>query len=98
MEIQSLKLAYFSPTGTTKSIVQAIERGINHNSAEHIDVTKPNARKKKIQTSDNDLLVVAVPVYLGRVPVLLYALLYPPELPLPPADDGSIPLKGLKIK
>jgi ferredoxin len=71
MKIQSLKLAYFSPTGTTKSIVQAIERGINQNTSEHIDVTKPNARKKQLQTSENDLLVVAVPVYIGRVPALL---------------------------
>ena len=61
MKIQSLKLAYFSPTGTTKSIVQAIERGINQNTA----------RKKQLQTSENDLLVVAVPVYMGRVPALL---------------------------
>ena len=71
MKIQSLKLAYFSPTGTTKSIVQAIERGINQNTAEHIDVTKPIARKKQLQASENDLLVVAVPVYIGRVPALL---------------------------
>jgi len=71
MKIQSLKLAYFSPTGTTKSIVQAIERGINENTAGHLDVTKPNARKKQLQTSENDLLVVAVPVYIGRVPALL---------------------------
>jgi ferredoxin/menaquinone-dependent protoporphyrinogen IX oxidase len=71
MKIQSLKLAYFSPTGTTKSIVQAIARGINQNTAEQIDITKPNARKKQLQTSENDLLVVAAPVYIGRVPALL---------------------------
>ena len=28
MEIQSLKLVYFSPTGTTKAIAHAIARGI----------------------------------------------------------------------
>jgi ferredoxin len=71
MKIQSLKLAYFSPTGTTKSIVQSIARGINQNKAEQIDFTNPNARKKQLQTSENDLLVVAVPVYKGRVPALL---------------------------
>ena len=38
MKIQSLKLAYFSPTGTTKSIVQAIARGINQDAAEEIDI------------------------------------------------------------
>jgi ferredoxin/flavodoxin len=71
MKILALKLAYFSPTGTTRSIVQAIARGINQSTVEQIDVTKPDARKKPLQTSENDLLVVAVPVYIGRVPALL---------------------------
>jgi len=71
MKIQSLKSAYFSPTGTTKSIVQAIAHGINLNSVEQIDVTKPDVRKVQLQTTENELLVVAVPVYIGRVPALL---------------------------
>lgn len=71
MEIQSLKLAYFSPTGTTRSIVQAVARGINQNTAEQVDITKPKAREKQLHTSGNELLIVAVPVYIGRVPVLL---------------------------
>jgi ferredoxin/menaquinone-dependent protoporphyrinogen IX oxidase len=71
LDIQSMKLAYFSPTGTTRSIVQAIAYGIDINAAEQIDVTRPDMRKKQLQTSKNDLLVVAVPVYIGRVPALL---------------------------
>jgi ferredoxin/menaquinone-dependent protoporphyrinogen IX oxidase len=71
MNIQTVKLAYFSPTGTTRSIVQAIAHGLNQGPTEHFDVTQPNARKEQIQTSGNDLLVVAVPVYVGRVPALL---------------------------
>ncbi|MBP2628922.1 MAG: putative ferredoxin [Firmicutes bacterium] len=71
MKIQSLKLVYFSPTGTTKAIIQGIARGINQSAVELIDITKPNARKQQLQTSENELLVVAVPVYMGRVPALL---------------------------
>ena len=70
MKIQSLKLVYFSPTGTTKAVVQGIARGINHPNEEWIDVTSPAARKQLLQTSENDLLVVAVPVYMGRVPAI----------------------------
>lgn len=66
-----MKLAYFSPTGTTRSIVQAVARGINQNTAEYIDLTKSKTRKKQLQASENDLLVVAVPVYNGRMPALL---------------------------
>ncbi len=71
MKVQSLKLVCFSPTGTTKSIIQAIAGGIGHNHAELIDITKPTARKRGLQTSENDLLIIAVPVYIGRVPALL---------------------------
>jgi ferredoxin len=71
MKIQSLKLVYFSPTGTTKAVVQAIARGINHHNENCIDITRPGARKQSLQTSEDDLLVVAVPVYMGRVPALL---------------------------
>jgi len=71
MDIQSLKLAYFSPTGTTRSIVRAVSRGINHCIAEEVDVTKPHAREEQLSTTRHELLIVGVPVYLGRVPALL---------------------------
>ena len=71
MKIQSLKLVCFSPTGTTKSIVQSIAHGINQSNVELIDITKPNKRKQQLKTSENELLIVAVPVYMGRVPALL---------------------------
>lgn len=71
MKIQSLKLVYFSPTGTTKTVIQGIARGLNQDSVEFIDITKPAARQSKLQTGETDLLVIAVPVYMGRVPALL---------------------------
>jgi len=71
MNIQSLKLVYFSPTGTTKTVVQGIARGINHSNVEVLDITGPDAREQPLQTSENELLVIAVPVYMGRVPALL---------------------------
>ena len=71
MKVQSLKLVYFSPTGTTKSVVQGIARGINQSTVEQIDITTPDARQQQLQTLENELLVVAVPVYMGRVPALL---------------------------
>lgn len=71
MNIQSLKLVYFSPTGTTKTVVQGIARGIDHSTVEVLDITGPDARAQPLQTSENELLVVGVPVYMGRVPALL---------------------------
>ncbi len=71
MNIRSAKLAYFSPTGTTRSIADAVARGIGVDAVERIDVTKPEARKKPLHASCGELLVVGVPVYVGRVPELL---------------------------
>jgi ferredoxin len=71
MKIQSQKLVYFSPTGTTKAVVQGIARGISQNNVECIDITLPDARKKPLQASEKELLILGVPVYMGRVPALL---------------------------
>jgi ferredoxin len=67
MKIGTLKLIYFSPTGTTKQIVENIALGFTHSAMEIIDITKPEARKQKIETTKNDLLIIGVPVYFGRV-------------------------------
>jgi len=71
MKIQSLKLVYFSPTGTTKKVVQGIARGIHPGTVEELDITRPSARKQPLQTSEKELLIIGVPVYMGRVPALL---------------------------
>lgn len=71
MKIDTLKLVYFSATGTTKTIIEAVARGIGHGTAETIDITKSSARKQHVQASANELLVIGVPVYVGRVPALV---------------------------
>jgi ferredoxin len=67
MKIESLKLIYFSPTGTTKRVIEKIAQGITHSSKEIIDITKPEGRKRKIESSQNELLIIGAPVYFGRV-------------------------------
>lgn len=71
MNIESVRLVYFSPTGTTQAVVRAIARGITHGSAEELDITRPGARIRPLQSSDHELLIVGVPVYMGRVPALV---------------------------
>ncbi|AFA48584.1 EFR1 family ferrodoxin [Acetobacterium woodii] len=77
MKLQSIKLVYFSPTGTTKTVVESVMRGIDADSIklERIDLTKPATRQKPLQTGENDLLLVGVPVYMGRVPEVVQAWL-----------------------
>ncbi len=76
MNIQSLKLVYFSPTGTTKAFIQGIARGLNYGNTEIIDITKAEARTHPLKTTENDLLVIGLPVYMGRVPALLMEWLH----------------------
>lgn len=109
MKIQSLKLVCFSPTGTTKRVIQSIARGINQSNVELIDITKPSARKQQLQLSENELLVVAVPVYMGRVPALLAEWLHAIKARNTPAvcivvygnrvyDDALLELKDILTK
>lgn len=109
MKIQSLKLVCFSPTGTTKAIIQGVARGMNQSTMELIDITKPDARKQQLQTSENELLIVAVPVYMGRVPALLSEWLYGIQARNTPAvcvvvygnrayDDALLELKDILMK
>lgn len=71
MQIHKIKLAYFSPTGTTRTIVHSVARGFDKGTTEIFDLTRPEVRNLPLRASENDLLIVAVPVYIGRVPALL---------------------------
>ncbi len=106
MKVQSLKLVCFSPTGTTKAIVRGVARGMNQSTEELIDITRPDARKEQLQTSEDELLVVAVPVYMGRVPALLSEYLHGIKAHKTPAvcivvygnrvyDDALLELKNI---
>lgn len=67
---------YFSATKTTERIVDRISRGISANLVsgallKQINFTLPAGRKESPVFSPDDLVVVGVPVYAGRVPNIL---------------------------
>jgi ferredoxin len=71
MNIPSLKLVCFSPTGTTRAVVEGIARGIDPDRGELLDITRPAARQQALRLEEKDLLIIGVPVYLGRIPALV---------------------------
>lgn len=71
MNIDTVTLAYFSPTGTTKKVLEAVAEGFGAAATQRVDLTRPEVREQALSTSENELLVVGVPVYMGRVPALL---------------------------
>ena len=69
MKIQAVRLVYFSPTRTTKAILESIAEGISVDVVEHIDVTLPDAdRHDFAEMAEDELLVIGAPVYAGRIP------------------------------
>ena len=72
MEIQSAELVVFSPTGTTRTIVESVAQGFDVPFSLH-DLTLPAGRGSSC--ADGDLVVLGVPVYAGRVPATAAARL-----------------------
>jgi ferredoxin len=71
MNIEKLRLLYFSPTQTTKKVLNAIAAGFKPEAIVHIDLTLPdsirsNESGEQIRINDG-LTIIGVPVYAGRV-------------------------------
>ncbi len=72
MNIEKLHLLYFSPTQTTKKVLNAIATGFKPETVLDIDLTLPDSISSKEPGKeiriDNGLTIIGVPVYAGRVP------------------------------
>ena len=75
MNYQTLKLVSFSPTGTTEKILNAIAQGFNPGDLITIDITRPKQRSQPLLLATDDILLIGVPVYMGRVPEVISAWL-----------------------
>ena len=75
MNVQSVSCVYFSPTGTTKAIVESISQGINTELVEVIDITKQANREGRPLKFGNEIVILATPVYYGRVPEVVASYL-----------------------
>jgi len=66
MKFNSVKLIYFSPTGTTKKVLAAIAEGIQVDAVEQIDLTPPEARIPPFAEMQAELAVIGAPVSVNR--------------------------------
>ena len=71
---KNLKVLYFSPTNSTKKIVQSIANSIASN-YEELDMTLPQNRQQALSFSEDDLVIIGMPTYAGRIPKLLLSYL-----------------------
>ncbi len=71
MDIKRINALYFSPTGGTKEIAQFIAKEIGQQlglKPQFIDITNPENRQRDYEFGVDELVVVTIPVYAGRVP------------------------------
>jgi ferredoxin len=68
MEADRVVLAYFSPTGTTKAVLEAIAEGWGGADVRHVDLTLPDAETHALSPAPDSLVVLGAPVYAGRLP------------------------------
>lgn len=68
MEINSTKLIYFSPTQTTRKVLEGIAQGVQSATVELVDVTIRDARMPKAGHGHDTLAIIGSPVYGGRLP------------------------------
>lgn len=66
MKIKKIRLISFSPTRTSKRVIDAIASGIGNIPADTVDLTYPDA-VSALQIGADELAVIGVPVYAGRV-------------------------------
>jgi len=69
MEVKQVKLIYFSPTGTTRKVLENIAKGISVEDIEHINLTLPEGAQQAIPPFSDELVIIGAPVYGGRLPV-----------------------------
>lgn len=70
MNITSVRLVYFSPTGTTKRVLEAIARSFPEVAVERYDLTLSGGRFPEETAGDDVLTIFGAPVYGGRLPVV----------------------------
>ena len=70
MEIKKCHTLFFSPTGTTKKIVTGISKGTGLEVVEY-NLTHVNQLPSIPVFSKNELVVIGLPVYVGRIPPVI---------------------------
>lgn len=69
MQIRAARLAYFSPTQTTRRVLESIAAGLGLLPVEHEDLTPPDGATRPLTAVPADALaLLGAPVYGGRLP------------------------------
>jgi len=67
MNTETIHSVYFSPTGTTRTVTRAVSRGFGRKSGGDLDLTQ-GIPQESPRFSKEDLVIIGMPVYSGRLP------------------------------
>jgi len=67
LKINAVKVISFSPTGGSRKVAETIAKGIQA-PIEYVDLTPPSARTQNFPEFTDEIVIISVPVYAGRVP------------------------------
>lgn len=75
LSVNNIHLCYFSPTGTTRLVLESIAGSMKSEETRlHVhDWLSPESRTSILECSPDDLVLVGMPVYYGRIPSLFHA-------------------------
>ena len=74
--LNSVQCLYFSPTGSTRKIVETIAKGMGIPVSAPISITTPQERKAFTGQVDGEILIVGIPVYVGTFPSFVLSPLH----------------------
>lgn len=75
MEIKSATTIYFSPTGTTKKVINSIIDGMGVERVNNIDITSFKNRNSTVPDIAGDIAIIGVPIYAAEIPEIVIPFL-----------------------
>ena len=75
MNIKRVHAVSFSPTGTTRRIVRAVAEGFGCGEVRETDWSDAATRAAGLDCGPDELVIVGMPVYYGRIPSLFHQAL-----------------------
>ena len=69
MKLKNVDLIFFSPTQTTKKVLEGIAEGIKAKEVTHVDLSLSDPKPWVEKERTGDLAIIGAPVYGGRIPV-----------------------------
>jgi len=68
MNTDAITLVYFSPTNTTRTVLESVAKGMGKSIARDIDLTRPENRENLSDLTFDGPVLLGAPVYAGRLP------------------------------